>query len=120
MSAETISDVPWMDRKMKENLSHMLATMHIVIRQQDGQERTAGQYSHLTNLTYEKFVERFIHLADDKHDDISTTHASMLVMMDQIQIENAMANKLKKELEHEKTVLEERKKVRNRAVSIEH
>ena len=31
--------------------------------------------------------------------------------MDQIQIENAMANRLKKELEHEKVVLEERKSV---------
>lgn len=48
----------WMDRKEKENISHMLATMHVVIRQQDGQEQTSGQFSHLTNLTYEKFVER--------------------------------------------------------------
>ena len=47
-----------MERKQKENISHMLATMHMVIRQQDGQEQTSGQYSHLTNLTYEKFVER--------------------------------------------------------------
>ena len=52
-----------------------------------------------------------MHLANDKYEDISSTHQSMLTMMDQIQIENAMANRLKKELEHEKVVLEERKSV---------
>ena len=51
-------DVSWLSRVERENLAHMLATMHIVIRQQDGHEKGPGQYSHLTNLTYEKFVEK--------------------------------------------------------------
>ena len=99
-----------MDKKTKENLSHMLATMHMVIRQQDGQEATAGQYNHLTNLTFEKFVERFISLANERYKEIDYTHANMQIMMEQIQIENAMANRLRKELEHERVVLEERKR----------
>lgn len=51
-------DVKWLSAKEQENFAHMLATMHMVIRQQDGQELTSGQYGHLTNLSYEKFVER--------------------------------------------------------------
>jgi hypothetical protein len=38
----------------------MLAMMHIVIRQQDGGEADCGQFSHLTNFTYEKFVEKWV------------------------------------------------------------
>ena len=44
----------------KENLAHLLATMHLSNRQLDGGEKGAGQYQHLTNTTYEKFVERYI------------------------------------------------------------
>ena len=49
----------WMSRVERENIAHMLATMHMVLRQQDGNEQSTGQYQHLTNLTYEKFVERY-------------------------------------------------------------
>jgi hypothetical protein len=49
-----------MKRIEKENVAHMLSTMHLVIRQQDGHEQSCGQYKHLTNLTYEKFVERLV------------------------------------------------------------
>ena len=51
----------WMKRIEKENVAHMLSTMHLVIRQQDGHEQGCGQYKHLTNLTYEKFVERSVY-----------------------------------------------------------
>ena len=48
-----------MDKVQRENIAHLLATMHIVLRQQDGQEKGTGQYHHITNTTYEKFVERW-------------------------------------------------------------
>ena len=48
-----------MERVTRENLSHLLATMHLVMRQQDGRETGVGHYNHLTNATYEKFVERW-------------------------------------------------------------
>lgn len=51
-------DVQWMNPLQKENMSHMLASMHLVIRLADGKEETAGTYNHLTNTTYEKFIER--------------------------------------------------------------
>ncbi len=53
-----VTGVSWMTNVQKENIAYMLAMMHLVARQQDGEERGPGQYGHLTNVTYEKFVER--------------------------------------------------------------
>ena len=53
-----VVEVTWMRAMERENLAHLLATIHLVIRQQDGQEQGTGQYHHLTNFTYEKFVEK--------------------------------------------------------------
>lgn len=44
----------------KENIAHLLATMHQVLRDQDGKSMDCGQYQHLTNRSYEQFVERFL------------------------------------------------------------
>ena len=52
------ADVATLNHIQRENLAHLLATMHLAIRQLDGEEKGPGQYSHLTNTTYEKFVER--------------------------------------------------------------
>ena len=54
----TIVDVEWMTDIQRENIAHMLASMHLVLRQQDGQEKDSGEYRHITNTSYEKFVER--------------------------------------------------------------
>lgn len=54
------ADIDWMTAIQKENISHMLASMHLVLRQQDGQEKDAGEYCHITNTSYEKFVERSV------------------------------------------------------------
>ena len=51
-------DVSWMTDILRENVAHMLASMHLVLRQQDGQEKDSGEYRHVTNTSYEKFVER--------------------------------------------------------------
>ena len=53
-----VAGIKWMDKIQRENVAHLLATMHIVLRQQDGQEKGTGQYHHVTNTSYEKFVER--------------------------------------------------------------
>lgn len=50
--------VKWMDKRQRENTAHLLATMHIVLRQQDGQEQGTGRYRHLTNTSFEKVVDR--------------------------------------------------------------
>ena len=53
-------DVETLNHIQRENLAHLLATMHLAIRQLDGEEQGPGQYRHLTNTTYEKFVERLV------------------------------------------------------------
>lgn len=50
--------ISWMTDIQKENVAHMLASMHLVLRQQDGGERSRGEYGHVNNTSYEKFVER--------------------------------------------------------------
>jgi hypothetical protein len=50
-------------------------------------------------------------MACARHEEIENTHQTMMRMMGQIQRENALASKLKRELEHEKVVLQERKAV---------
>nr|XP_022320176.1 dynein beta chain, flagellar outer arm-like isoform X6 [Crassostrea virginica] len=102
-------DLDWMSPIQKENISHMLASMHLVLRQQDGQEKDAGEYCHITNTSYEKFVERYISLATAKNSEVKTDHDSVTKSLNHIKRENEVALKLKKLLEHEMIVLEERK-----------
>lgn len=55
----SITDVDWMNDVQRENIAHMMASMHLVLRQQDGGEKDAGEYRHVTNTSFEKFVERY-------------------------------------------------------------
>ncbi|XP_023931015.1 dynein beta chain, ciliary-like [Lingula anatina] len=104
-----LKDVKWMNKIQKENIAHMLSSMHIAIHQQDGQEKGSGEYRHITNTTYEKFVERFISVANARHSEIGHSHDMVTKALEQIHRENTLATKLHKQLEHEKIVLEERK-----------
>ncbi|XP_052258855.1 uncharacterized protein LOC127863384 isoform X2 [Dreissena polymorpha] len=104
-----LSAVTWMTDIQRENVAHMLASMHLVLRQQDGQERDSGEYRHVTNTSYEKFVERFISTASLRHKTIEKDHDAVATSLQQIRRENEVATKLRKNLEHEMTVLEERK-----------
>ncbi|XP_076457719.1 uncharacterized protein LOC143291635 isoform X3 [Babylonia areolata] len=104
-----LKGVEWMTAVQRENVAHMVASMHLVLRQQDGGEKTTGEYGHVTNTTYEKFVEKFISLANERHAEIEETQQAVTKTLEQIRHENEMAIKLKKQLEHEMIVLEERK-----------
>ena len=55
---------------------------------------------------------RFISLSNERHAEIEDTHSAVTKTLEQIRQENEMAIKLKKQLEHEMVVLEERKAVR--------
>ena len=44
----------------QENMAHMLASMHQVVRQADGKEETSGTYDNLSNTTYQQFIERYL------------------------------------------------------------
>lgn len=49
----------WLTDIQGENVAHMLASVHLVLRQQDGGEKANGEYAHVNNTSYEKFVERY-------------------------------------------------------------
>ena len=55
-----LTDAEGMNGIQQENLAHLLATMHLALRGLDGEEQGPGRYKHLTNTTYEKFVERLV------------------------------------------------------------
>ena len=50
-------------------------------------------------------------MANRHYAEIHATHSDMTALMEQIQLENSLARRHMKELEHEKIVLEERKMV---------
>ena len=50
-------------------------------------------------------------MANERYQDIDNTHKEHLKMSEQIQMENKLAMKLSKELQHERIVLKERKQV---------
>eukprot|EP00057_Strongylocentrotus_purpuratus_P006394 XP_011660868.1 PREDICTED: dynein beta chain, flagellar outer arm [Strongylocentrotus purpuratus] len=98
-----------MNNIQQENLAHLLATMHLAIRQLDGEEKGPGRYKHLTNTTYEKFVERFLSMYKQRQAKIHEEHLTVTKALHHINRENKLAMRLQKQLEHELVVLEERK-----------
>lgn len=52
------SDVEIFSPVQTENLAHLLASMHLSIKQQDCGEEQCGTYGHITNTGFEVFVVR--------------------------------------------------------------
>ena len=55
-------------------------------------------------------------MASARYEDIHSSHKQMALRLTQINSENALAEKLQRQLEHEKIVLEERKAVSDKAM----
>lgn len=54
ISYKSKKDIKWLDSSTKENLAHLLASMHNSIRETD-----LTSSAHLNNLSYSKFVEKY-------------------------------------------------------------
>ncbi len=54
---------------------------------------------------------RFISMINRSYENVNETHRKMLATNEQILIENNLASKLRKQLDHEKIVWQERKAV---------
>ena len=53
------SELDIFDNIQKENLAHLLASMHVAIRHQDNAEsKEAGSFGHITNTSFEMFIRR--------------------------------------------------------------
>ena len=79
--------------------------MHLAIRQQDGAEKNAGEFFTLTNTTYEKFIERFVYLRKRRETEIRATNEKVEHSLRNIAEGNDVILKLKKSLEHERSVM---------------
>jgi dynein heavy chain, axonemal len=101
-----LKDVKWLDKSTKENLAHLLASMHNSIRQNDP---TAS--AHLNNLTFTKFVEKFKEYLIKKYRDIESSHKNVCRLLEHIQRQHSTAKKLLVQLKQEDMVLEERMNV---------
>ena len=53
-----LPDVQIFSPVQTENLAHLLASMHLAIKQEDSGEEQSGTYGHITNTGFEVFVER--------------------------------------------------------------
>ncbi|CAF3502703.1 unnamed protein product [Rotaria socialis] len=103
-----LKDVQWLDKTSCENTAHLLASMHLSIRRAN--EDHTKKLPHINNHTFTKFVEKFVTLFNEKSANVYENHCDVQRLLEQIQYQHETASKLEKELQHEKTVLEERLK----------
>ncbi|XP_058857324.1 dynein beta chain, ciliary-like isoform X3 [Acipenser ruthenus] len=95
--------------KEKENVSHLLASMHLVVCKHDGNRKGTGRFGHLTNGTYETFVRNFVTQLKKKHAELMAEHKEIEKTLGHIEDILMASAKLKKDFQHETVVLEERK-----------
>ncbi|KAK6473374.1 dynein beta chain [Huso huso] len=95
--------------KEKENVSHLLASMHLVVCKHDGNRKGTGRFGHLTNGTYETFVRNFVTQLKKKHAELMAEHKEIEKTLWHIEDILMASAKLKKDFQHETVVLEERK-----------
>nr|XP_039248070.1 LOW QUALITY PROTEIN: dynein beta chain, ciliary-like [Styela clava] len=97
-----------MDKKWMENVAHLLANMHIAVRQK-AENKFYKLPGHVSNYAFEKLVLRFVSVFRARrlsiHSDQNATAEALL----NIDKENAIAESLQRELDREKQVLEEHK-----------
>nr|CAB3238693.1 dynein heavy chain 8, axonemal-like [Phallusia mammillata] len=95
-----------MDKRGKENVAHLLANMHMLVRIRDDNKfyRVPG---HVSNYAYEKLVERFVHLYRERRQAVKQSHLATRGALENIDRENSVAEVLQKDLDREQKVLEE-------------
>ncbi|EDV28903.1 uncharacterized protein TRIADDRAFT_19158, partial [Trichoplax adhaerens] len=104
-----LKNIKQLTTKDQENLAHLMASMHLSIRHHDDSVYDGGTYGHITNYTFEKFVERFCDMTAKRFSDISKEKSKIEAALDKITTVSKLAAELKLQLDHELVVLEERK-----------
>ncbi len=102
-AAYHLDDIEWLDVSSKENLAHLLASMHYSVREND-----TTRSCHLNNQAYTKFVEKFKILLINKYKEIEFSHKDTCRLLEHIQKEHSIAKKLLVQLQQDCMVLEER------------
>ncbi|XP_043910785.1 dynein beta chain, flagellar outer arm-like [Protopterus annectens] len=95
--------------KEKENVSHLLASMHLAISKHDGNYQGLGKYGSVTNSIFEKFVLCFVSLMKKKHEEILENHHKAENVLGEIKAKIKSYSKLRSDLQHELIVVEDQK-----------
>lgn len=104
-----LEDVQIFSPVQKENMAHLLASMHLSIKQQDSGDEDSGSYGHITNTGFQVFVQRFICLVEKRHEALRKEYDQMSAALQTIERGTLLAEQLKTQLRHEKMVLEQKK-----------
>nr|XP_018669150.1 dynein heavy chain 9, axonemal [Ciona intestinalis] len=97
-----------MDDRWRENVVHLLANMHVAVREKDNNKFYKIQ-GHVCNYAFEKLVERFVCVYRDRRKMVQESHESIKGALENIDRENLVAEALQKDLDREKQVLDEHK-----------
>ncbi|KAJ1184768.1 hypothetical protein NDU88_001571 [Pleurodeles waltl] len=97
-----IQHLEMLSNKEKENVCHLLASMHLAIANYDRCKQGRGEYGHITNTTFETFVQCFTDLMKKKHHEIMEVHELMKSVLSytetKIKSYTALANDLQQQM----------------------
>ncbi|CAH2222787.1 dynein beta chain, flagellar outer arm-like [Pelobates cultripes] len=102
-----IRELEMLTKEEKENICHLLSSMHLSIANHD--KTTRGTHGNITNATFENFVRCFTVLAKEQYDLIGKNHELAKETLGHIEEKLKSHEKLTGDLLHQKTVLEEHK-----------
>ncbi|XP_053311944.1 dynein axonemal heavy chain 9-like [Spea bombifrons] len=102
-----IGDLEMLTMEERENVCHLLSSMHISIVTSD--KSTQGKYGIITNATFENFVQCFKFLMKEQYNDVIKKHEMAKEALGHIAEKLRCHEKLTDDLLHQKTVLEEHK-----------
>eukprot|EP00794_Sanderia_malayensis_P011163 gene11163-12336_t len=104
-----LKDLKIFDEKEKENVAHLLASMHLSLNEAAQSEAMSVVLNNTTNTSYERFVEHFIDLALKRSVQIQKEYGTISKTLEAIQRGTEQSRQLKYQLEHETLVLEQKK-----------
>ncbi|KAM8977325.1 uncharacterized protein RCH25_043181 [Pelodytes ibericus] len=102
-----IRELEMVTKEERENICHLLASMHLSIAKHDKLAR--GSHGNLTNATFENFVQCFVALVKDQNVLINKNHELAKETLGIIAEKRKSHEKLTDDLLHQKIVLEEHK-----------
>ncbi|XP_015223291.2 uncharacterized protein [Lepisosteus oculatus] len=94
----------------RENICHLLASMHLAVGKSDGRGKGMGRFGHLTNSTYESFARTFVRLFDRRHAELVAEHRRIEETLGNIDGVLKASAGLRKASQQAEVILEEHKK----------
>ncbi|XP_057302207.1 uncharacterized protein LOC130636487 isoform X2 [Hydractinia symbiolongicarpus] len=97
----------------QDNLSHLFASLHTALQHADSDVRLSGTYGNITNKNFELMIERFCLHYGKRKKELEEKKADLKQVLNTSQSSMNSIAQLKKKLEHEKHVFEQKQKGNN-------